>query len=254
MAETPLGLKAQLHTPPLPATHVSAGMNPDTDSEEIPLSEPLHEDHLTSENAASRRTARYPAGPSTGRSSGEASAPGVAEAGGHQGVPEQEQSTAVADTAPSADAPLPRAAEEAALHRVARRRKPDPNGQRKNRVDARYSADEKTAILAKARSLNLSGAHYVAVVTLAHVHGDLTVPGQRTQLDDYIDEINALRREAGQAGNNINQIAKKLNGGGHPQPVDTALLAQAAQTWTAIGAAVEQIARAANQAVRHKAA
>ncbi|MFF5568166.1 plasmid mobilization relaxosome protein MobC [Streptomyces sp. NPDC012623] len=195
--------------------------------------------------------ARYPVGPSKGRSYGEASAPRVAEGGGHQGVPEEEQP---ADVATVAAVPLPRAAEEAALRRVARRRKPDPNGQRKKRVDARYSADEKVAILAKARSLNISGAHYVAVVTLAHVHGDLTVPGQRTQLDDYIDEINALRREAGQAGNNINQIAKKLNGGGHPQPVDTALLTQAAQTWAAIGTAVEQIAQAANQAVRHKAA
>ncbi|MFI5759243.1 plasmid mobilization relaxosome protein MobC [Streptomyces sp. NPDC051569] len=195
--------------------------------------------------------ARYPAGPSTGRSSGEASAPGVAEAGGHQGVPEENQP---ADVETVAAVPLPRAAEEAALHRIARRRKPDPSGRREERVDVRYSAEERTAILAKATSLNLSGAHYVAVVTLAHVEGDLTVAGQRTQLDDYIDEINALRREAGQAGNNINQIAKKLNGGGHPQPVDTALLAQAAQTWTAIGAAVEQIARAANQAVRHKAA
>lgn len=195
--------------------------------------------------------ARYPAGPSKGRSYGEASAPRVAEARGHQGVPEEEQTAEVATVAA---VPLPRAAEEAALHRVARRRKPDPNGQRKNRVDARYSAEEKAAILAKARSLNISGAHYVSVVTLAHVHGDLTVPGQRTQLDDYIDEINALRREASQAGNNINQIAKKLNSGGYPQPVDTALLTQAAQTWTAIGNAVEQIARAANQAVRHKVA
>ncbi|MBY8888460.1 MobC family plasmid mobilization relaxosome protein [Streptomyces sp. PTM05] len=211
---------------------------------ELPTTQQQMTTHLNS-------GARYPAGPSKGRSYGEASAPGVAEAGGHQGVPEEEQ-TAIAETV--AAVPFPRAAEEAALHRVARRRKPDPNGQRKNRVDARYSAEEKAAILAKATSLNVSGAHYVAVVTLAHVHGDLTVPGQRTQLDDYIDEINALRREAGQAGNNINQIAKKLNGGGHPQPVDTALLAQAAETWTAIGAAVEQIARAANQAVRHKAA
>lgn len=30
MAEVPLGLNAELHTPPLPATHVSAGTGPDT--------------------------------------------------------------------------------------------------------------------------------------------------------------------------------------------------------------------------------
>ncbi|WP_308314124.1 plasmid mobilization relaxosome protein MobC [Streptomyces sp. GbtcB7] len=176
----------------------------------------------------------------------------MAEALGHQGVPEEEQ-PADADPAAAAE-PLPRAAEAAALQRVAHRRKPDPNGQRKKRVDARYSVEEKAAILAKARSLNVSGAHYVAVVTLAHVHGDLTVPGQRTQLDDYIDELNALRQQVAFIGHNVNQIAKKLNSGGHPHPGDSALLAQTDRTLDAVGEAVRHIAAAANQSVSHKAA
>jgi hypothetical protein len=33
----PLGVNAQLHTPPLPATHVSAGTNPDTDTAAVVL-------------------------------------------------------------------------------------------------------------------------------------------------------------------------------------------------------------------------
>ncbi|MGA4840527.1 plasmid mobilization relaxosome protein MobC [Streptomyces sp. G45] len=196
-------------------------------------------------------SARYPAGPSTGRSHGEASAPGVAEALGHQGVPEEKQP---ADADPAAAVPLPRAAEAAALHRVAQRRKPDPSGRRKKRVDARYSVEERDAIRAKATSLNLSGAHYVAAVTLAHVEGDLTVPGQRTQLDDYIDELNALRQQVATIGRNVNQIAKKLNSGGHPHPGDSALLAQTDRTLDAVGEAVRHIAAAANQAVSHKAA
>ncbi|MBD0746042.1 plasmid mobilization relaxosome protein MobC [Streptomyces sp. CBMA152] len=175
----------------------------------------------------------------------------MAEALGHQGVPEGEQPAA---DDPAAAVPLPRAAEAAALQRVARRRKPDPNGQRKKRVDARYSVGEKAAILAKARSLNVSGAHYVAVVTLAHVHGDLTVPGQRTQLDDYIDELNALRQQVAAIGHNVNQIAKKLNSGGHPHPGDTAVLTQTDRTLDAVGEAVRHIAAAANQSVSHKAA
>ncbi|MBD0746170.1 mobilization protein [Streptomyces sp. CBMA152] len=175
----------------------------------------------------------------------------MAEAGGHQGVPAEEQ-TVDADIA--AAGPLPRAAEAAALHRVARRRKPDPNGQRKKRVDARYSVEETAAIRAKAQSLNVSGAHYVAVVVLAHVHGDLTVPGQRTALDDYIDELNALRQQVAAIGHNANQIAKKLNSGGHPQHGDIALLAQTDRTLNAVGTAVSHIAAAANQAVSHKAA
>ncbi|WP_329327674.1 plasmid mobilization relaxosome protein MobC [Streptomyces luteogriseus] len=197
------------------------------------------------------RPARYPAGPSTGRPHGEASAPGVAEELGHQGVPEGEQPVDPA----AADVPqLPRAAEAAALHRVARRRQPDPNGQRKERVDARYSVDEKNEIRAMARSLNIAGAHYVGAVVMAHVHGDLGLPGQRTPLDDYIDELTALRGEVAKIGHNINQIAKKLNSGSHPHPVDTALLTQAERTLDAVGATVRHIASASNEAVSKKAA
>ncbi|MET7717432.1 plasmid mobilization relaxosome protein MobC [Streptomyces sp. NPDC005407] len=195
-------------------------------------------------------TARYPAGPSKGRPHGEASAPGVAEALGHQGVPEGEQP---ADADPAAVVPLPRAADAAALHRVSRRRQ-RKDEQRKERVDVRYSVDEKTDILAKAQSLNIAGAHYVGAVVMAHVHGDLTVPGQRTPIDDYIDELNALRQQVAAIGNNVNQIAKKLNSGGHPHPGDSALLAQTDRTLNAVGAAVGHIAAAANQAVSHKAA
>ncbi|AKA05135.1 mobilization protein [Streptomyces noursei ZPM] len=186
----------------------------------------------------------------------------MAEAGGHQGVPGENQPAADAVEAAATDVvddaavavPLPRAADEAALHRVARRRKPDPGGRREERVDARYSVEEKAAILAKAKSLHVSGAHYVAVVTLAHVHGDLTLAGQRTELDDYIDELNALRQQVAAIGHNLNQIAKKLNSGGHPYPGDSALLAQTDRTLDAVGTAVGHIAAAANQAVSKKAA
>ena len=208
---------------------------------------PSHQQQMTTTPATST-PARYPAGPSKDGRNGEASAPGVAEDLGRQGAPEEEQ------TADTAAAQLPRAAEAAALHRVARRRKPDPNGQRKERVDARYSVDEKVDILRMARSLNIAGAHYVGAVVMAHVQGDLALPGQRTPLDDYIDELTALRREVAKIGHNINQIAKKLNSGGHPQPVDTAVLAQGERTLTAVGATVRHIAAAANQAVTKKAA
>ncbi|MEV0372788.1 MobC family plasmid mobilization relaxosome protein [Streptomyces sp. NPDC050636] len=208
---------------------------------------PTHHDRTQISDPAPD-AARYPAGPSNGRSHGEASAPGVAEALGHQGVPEGEQH-GDATTAAS----VPRAADAAALHRVARRRKRE-DVQRKERVDVRYSVDEKSKILAEARSLNIAGAHYVGAIVMAHVHGDLTLPGQRTPLDDYIDELNALRRQVAKIGHNINQIAKKLNSGGDPHPGDTATLAQAERTLTAVGTAVGHIAAAANQAVAKNAA
>ncbi|WP_079165692.1 plasmid mobilization relaxosome protein MobC [Streptomyces sp. NRRL S-31] len=191
--------------------------------------------------------ARYAVGPSKGRSNGDPSAPGVAEALGHQGVPEEKQH------AGAGNAVLRRAAEAAALHRIARRRK-RKDTQRKERVDVRYSVEEKAAILARARALNIAGAHYVGAVVMAHIHGDLTLPGQRTPLDDYIDELTALREQVAKLGNNINQIARKLNSGGHPHPGDGAALSQAERSLTAVRAAVGEIAAAANQAVAKKAA
>ncbi|MER5839721.1 plasmid mobilization relaxosome protein MobC [Streptomyces prasinus] len=171
----------------------------------------------------------------------------MAEILGRQGAPEDEQ------PAKAATVVLPRAAEAAALHRIARRRK-RKDTQRKERVDVRYSVEEKSAILAMARSLNIAGAHYVGAVVMAHIHGDLALPGQRTPLDDYIDELTTLRGEVAKIGNNANQIARKLNSGAHPQPGDTATLAQTERTLGAVRAAISEIAAAANQTVAKKAA
>ncbi|MFC8421881.1 plasmid mobilization relaxosome protein MobC [Streptomyces sp. NPDC057236] len=190
--------------------------------------------------------ARYAVGPSKGRSNG-SSAPGVAETQGRQGAPEGGQRIQATPIV------LPRAAETAALHRIARRRR-RKDTQRKERVDVRYSVEEKSAILAKARSLNIAGAHYVGAVVMAHIHGDLALPGQRTTLDDYIDELTALREQIAKIGNNANQIARKLNSGGHPHPGDTAALAQTERTLNAVRAAISEIAAAANQTVTRKAA
>ncbi|MFB7780846.1 MobC family plasmid mobilization relaxosome protein [Streptomyces bauhiniae] len=191
--------------------------------------------------------ARYAAGPSNGRSNEAASAPGVAEALGHQGVPEGEQPV---DTAA---VPLTRAADAAALHRVARRRQ-RKDTQRKERVDVRYSVDEKADILRTARSLNITGAHYVGAVVMAHVHGDVALPGQRTPIDDYIDELTALRGEIAKIGHNINQIARKLNSGGLSHPGDPALLSQVDRTLDVVSATVRHIAAATNQAAAKKTA
>ncbi|MEU7254899.1 plasmid mobilization relaxosome protein MobC [Streptomyces rimosus] len=190
--------------------------------------------------------ARYGVGPSKGRPN-EASAPGVAEGLGHQGVPEEEQPPA------SSAESLPRASDAAAVHRVARRRKRE-EVQRTERVDVRYSVDEKGEILAEARALNIAAAHYVGAIVMAHIHGELGLPGQRGPLDDYIDELTALRQQVARIGHNVNQIAKKFNSGGDPHPGDTAGLAQAERTLIATAAAVRHIAAAANEAVEQRAA
>ncbi|MFC9395012.1 plasmid mobilization relaxosome protein MobC [Streptomyces sp. NPDC057027] len=119
-----------------------------------------------------------------------------------------------------------RAADEAALRRVARRRARQ-DVQRKERVDVRYSVDEKQAILAEAHRHNLAGAHLVGAIVMAHLNGDLALPEQRTAIDDLIDEYAALRTQLARLGTNVNQIAHCLNAGGDAHPVDATVLAEA---------------------------
>lgn len=206
---------------------------------------PHHEDptpqQQTASTPATDGAARYPVGPSKGRPDGGVSAPGVAEALGHQGVPDEEP--AGGRTAGR----LPRAADEAALHRIARRRQ-RKDIQRKERVDVRYSAEEKNAILARARSLNIAGAHLVGAATMAYVQGDLALPTQRGATDDLIDELNALRTQTARIGHNINQIARRLNSGSNPHPGDAATLDHTARALDAVRATLTAIDATAHHA------
>lgn len=205
---------------------------------------PSQQQQMSAGSATS--AARYPAGPSSGRSHGEASAPGVAEALARQGAPEQEAAVAEPPL-------LVRAADEAALYRVARRRRRD-RVRRRARVDVRYSEAEKNAITAKARSLNIAAAHLVGAVVMAYLDGGRPLPGHRTLLDDHIDELNALRSQVAKLGNNVNQIARVLNSGSSPQAVDSAVLAQAEQLLGAVRAAVADIDAASYRAATVKGA
>ncbi|OII60227.1 MULTISPECIES: plasmid mobilization relaxosome protein MobC [unclassified Streptomyces] len=186
------------------------------------------------------RAARYDVGPSKGRSNAEAFAPGVAEASPRR------------EGAPGSGVVV-RAADEAALHRVARRRARQ-DVQRKERVDVRYSVDEKTDILAEARRLGLAGAHLVGAIVMAHLNGDLALPGQRTATDDLIDELAALRTQVARIGTNVNQIAHRLNSGGDPHPVDTAVLSEAGRVLTLARQAVAAIDTAADVAATQRRA
>lgn len=195
-----------------------------------------------------RGGARYGAGPSNGRSHTGPSAPGVAVEPRRRGAPEGE---AVADPA---DPPsLMRAAAEAAVRRVARRRRRDGT-QRTFRVDVRYSQTEHHAIKAKAKAMEIAGAHLVGAVVMAFVEGTQLQPGQRTETDDLIDELVALRAQVAKIGGNVNQIAHRLNSGGQPHPADTALLAQAERTLHSVRNAIAAIETAAHQAAGRNAA
>ncbi|MCX5377557.1 plasmid mobilization relaxosome protein MobC [Streptomyces sp. NBC_00091] len=196
---------------------------------------------------ATDQAARYGVGPSKGRSNA-ASAPGVAEELRREGAPEQGGASE-----PVGVPAVVRAADEAALYRVARRRARE-EVQRTQRVDVRYSVTEKQSILAEAQRLGLAAAHLVGAIVMAYLHGGFEIPGQRTSFDDLIDELAALRAEIAPIGKNVNQIAFKLNSGGHPHPVDSAVLAQAERLLALARTAAEAIDTASYQAAVAKQA
>ncbi|WP_254667873.1 MobC family plasmid mobilization relaxosome protein [Streptomyces griseus] len=146
-----------------------------------------------------------------------------------------------------------RAAEEAALHRVASRRARQ-DVQRTERVDVRYSVEEKSEIKAEAQRLGLAGAHFVGALVMAHLHGGYALPDGRTAVDDLIDELAALRTQVARIGTNVNQIAHRLNAGGDPHPGDKPVLTEAARVLVLVRQAATTIDTAADAAAtQHRA-
>lgn len=183
--------------------------------------------------------ARYDVGPSKGRSHA-VPAPGVAGIPGSEGAPRTNDGVV-------------RATEEAALHRVASRRARQ-GVQRTERVDVRYSAEEKIEIKAEAHRLGLAGAHFVGALVMAHLHGDYALPDRRTATDDLIDELAALRTQVARIGTNVNQIAHRLNAGGDPHPGDKTVLEEAARVLVLARQAATMIDTAADgAATQHRA-
>jgi hypothetical protein len=88
---------------------------------------------------------------------------------------------------------------------------------------------------------------------MAFVDGDLILPAHRTPFDDFIDELNALRAQISRIGTNANQIARTLNSGGRPHPVDAVLLARAERLLATAHATVTTIDAAAHHAARQAA-
>ncbi|MEU9406325.1 plasmid mobilization relaxosome protein MobC [Streptomyces sp. NPDC048281] len=191
-------------------------------------------------------------GPSMGRSDAGSSAPGVAEQLRREGAPEQ-KSEVGEDAAAQQQSAVVRAADEAALYRVLRRRERCDDGRREARVDARYSEDEKAAIVARAKAMGIAGAHLVGAVVMAFVNGETHLPDQRTVYDDMIDEFAALRTQIARIGINVNQIARRLNSDGDPHPVDAAVLVRAERLLSTAQDAVKAVDEAAFRAAGQKA-
>ncbi|MET7489728.1 MobC family plasmid mobilization relaxosome protein [Streptomyces sp. NPDC005538] len=157
-------------------------------------------------------------GPSIGRSIADTSAPGVAEEQlRHEGVPEQKGASAVGQ---------PTALVTGAKPRTPYRRA-NLDAQRSEHVTARFAPHEKHDIQSAAKAEHVTMARYIADATMARVRGEITVAAPRTVYDDAVDELAALRAQIARIGNNVNQIARRLNTDGDPHPVDAAILLRA---------------------------
>ncbi|WP_240660232.1 plasmid mobilization relaxosome protein MobC [Streptomyces sp. WAC 01529] len=95
-------------------------------------------------------------------------------------------------------------------------------------------------------------ARYIADATMARVRGEITVAAERTVYDDAIDELAAMRAQIARIGNNVNQIARRLNADGDPHPVDAAILHRADRLLATAHDAVRAIDDAALRAAEQK--
>ncbi|MFJ2215037.1 plasmid mobilization protein [Streptomyces sp. NPDC101062] len=184
-------------------------------------------------------------GPSIGRSIANSSAPGGAEELlRREGAPEQEQVVAAEPpTAPAAGA-KPRSPY----------RRPNLDEQREKRVTVRFAPHEKQLVQSTADNEHLTMAHFIADATMARVRGEITVAAERTAYDDAIDELAAMRAQIARIGNNVNQIARRLNAGSDPHPVDAAILNRADRLLATAHDAVRAIDEAAFRAAEQKKA
>ncbi|MFE7424990.1 plasmid mobilization protein [Streptomyces sp. NPDC057545] len=134
------------------------------------------------------------------------------------------------------------------------RRRANLDTQRSKRVTVRFAPHEKHSIQAAAKAEHVRMARYIADATMARVNGDITVAAPRTVYDDAIDELAALRTQIARIGNNVNQIALRLNTDGDPHRVDAAILQRAEHLLSTAHDTVRAIDDAAFRATERKAA
>ncbi|MCG6496932.1 MobC family plasmid mobilization relaxosome protein [Kitasatospora sp. A2-31] len=126
--------------------------------------------------------------------------------------------------------------DEPSTVRRPRRRFHEPQ-QRQRKLTVRLSLSEESEIKSAATERAQTAARFVAAAALAAARRSTSFdPDDR--LDRSLDELAAARRQTARVGNNLNQIARELNSGGLPNPVDlVAALAAVRTTVTAIDTA-----------------
>jgi flagellin-like hook-associated protein FlgL len=155
----------------------------------------------------------------------QAQAPAQEGGGAPAGAPEQEvaaegsrdqqeepRSAATPNVAAAASsAPLVvRASAAAAARRKPKRRKRDADDP-KEPVSVRFSDAERQHLQAQAKAADLSLAHLIARRALAAPSTVVVADARVEQLDSAIDELAATRSDIAAWGNNLNQVARRLN-------------------------------------------
>ncbi|MCM2579716.1 plasmid mobilization protein [Streptomyces meridianus] len=135
--------------------------------------------------------------------------------------------------------PSPRKRRDA--KKTSRKRSPKPPARKRDYVcSVRLNDDEKTLLAAAASATRTSLPGFLARSGLAAAHDiDNTaaaVAGHR----EVISELFAARRHLGQVGNNLNQVARAINSGGHPAEID-AVVAVVRRAVTRVQAATDRL-------------
>ncbi|MGW3183237.1 MobC family plasmid mobilization relaxosome protein [Kitasatospora sp. NPDC001119] len=112
-------------------------------------------------------------------------------------------------------------ADEPTVVRRPRRRYHEPQ-QRQRKLTIRVSSDEEAQIQHAADARSLTVARFIATAALSAAARHDVALDVDDRLDRALDELAAARRQTARVGNNINQIARELNSGGLPHPVDLA--------------------------------
>ncbi|MEV3871581.1 plasmid mobilization relaxosome protein MobC [Streptomyces sp. NPDC049906] len=139
---------------------------------------------------------------------------GPGEPSRHQGAPEGEAATGDGPQ-PGQDNPPPQQ----------RRQRPRlrQTAQRGHVRSVRLTADELATVQHAARTAGLTTAGFLAdaAVAVARTHGDARI--WLTDQRALVEELMTVGVQLARAGNNLNQVARILNSGGHSDHVDQAV-------------------------------
>ncbi len=182
------------------------------------MSEPLHEIHLTSENATSRRTASWGGSVASANPAPEGDGEDL-----HRGAQVQEASTEGGSKPGQEEKPTERRSRRERAARARQRPRQPRATKRLHQPNTRFNEEEFTLITSAAARCSLSVAGFLARAALAAARD---LDRTSAEIADEREVITALfdsRRKLGWAGSNLNQAVKALNSGAEAPQLEAAI-------------------------------